>query len=236
MNTFNQDYSELYTLQFRFLKWLKQFNFPFYLTGGTALSRFYLNHRYSDDLDFFVNSDAGFKDMNSVMIRNISHTFNVNISNALITDDFCRLFVTDKNINLKIDFVNDVNFRAGEAYETEYGLIDNPVNILANKISAILGRDEPKDVFDIIYIADNYLFNWSDIFDYAKQKSFINEIDVEKRLHTFPVELFTRIRTINDLPDFSELKSKLSRISDDFLLGKDNGICNTKISIYDAKP
>ena len=25
----------------------------FYFTGGTALSYFYLNHRYSDDMDFF---------------------------------------------------------------------------------------------------------------------------------------------------------------------------------------
>ena len=30
----------------------------FYLTGGTALGRCYLNHRYSDDLDFFVNDVA----------------------------------------------------------------------------------------------------------------------------------------------------------------------------------
>jgi len=27
----------------------------FYLTGGTTLSRVYLHHRYSDDLEFFVN-------------------------------------------------------------------------------------------------------------------------------------------------------------------------------------
>lgn len=26
----------------------------FYLGGGTCLSRFYYNHRYSDDLDFFL--------------------------------------------------------------------------------------------------------------------------------------------------------------------------------------
>jgi hypothetical protein len=26
----------------------------FFLTGGTALSAFYLQHRYSDDLDFFT--------------------------------------------------------------------------------------------------------------------------------------------------------------------------------------
>ena len=33
----------------------------FYLTGDTALSRAYLNHRYSDDMDFFVNGSDNFK-------------------------------------------------------------------------------------------------------------------------------------------------------------------------------
>ena len=32
----------------------------FYLTGGTALSRVYLKHRYSDDLDFFINNSNKF--------------------------------------------------------------------------------------------------------------------------------------------------------------------------------
>ena len=35
---------------------------PFYLTGGTALGRHYLHHRYSDDLDLFVNQAADFRD------------------------------------------------------------------------------------------------------------------------------------------------------------------------------
>jgi len=33
---------------------------PFYLTDGTALSRGYYNHRYSDDLDYFVNDHPDF--------------------------------------------------------------------------------------------------------------------------------------------------------------------------------
>ncbi|MFH1146292.1 MAG: nucleotidyl transferase AbiEii/AbiGii toxin family protein [Pseudomonadota bacterium] len=33
---------------------------PFYLTGGTALSRHYFAHRYSDNLDLFVNKDPDF--------------------------------------------------------------------------------------------------------------------------------------------------------------------------------
>ena len=32
----------------------KQFSKIFYLTGETALSSFFLKHRYSDDLDFFT--------------------------------------------------------------------------------------------------------------------------------------------------------------------------------------
>lgn len=32
----------------------------FYLGGGTALSRFHYNHRYSDDLDFFTFEEIDF--------------------------------------------------------------------------------------------------------------------------------------------------------------------------------
>ena len=34
----------------------------FFLTGGTALSRAYYNHRYSDDLDFFVNNSQTYNE------------------------------------------------------------------------------------------------------------------------------------------------------------------------------
>src|SRR5207245_161566 len=34
---------------------------PFYLSGGTALAEYYLQHRYSDDLDFFTRDRESFK-------------------------------------------------------------------------------------------------------------------------------------------------------------------------------
>lgn len=43
----------LYPLQDRAIVAFK--DSPFYLTGGTTLSRGYYNHRFSDDLDYFVN-------------------------------------------------------------------------------------------------------------------------------------------------------------------------------------
>jgi len=54
------DIEKLYLLQDKFLIFWKTLKLPFYLTGGTALGRFYLNHRYSEDLVFFVNQDEEF--------------------------------------------------------------------------------------------------------------------------------------------------------------------------------
>ena len=56
---FYQD--RVYPLQNQILSLVQGAGVEFYLTGGTALSRYYLNHRYSDDLDLFVNQHSEFK-------------------------------------------------------------------------------------------------------------------------------------------------------------------------------
>ncbi|MBN1663686.1 MAG: nucleotidyl transferase AbiEii/AbiGii toxin family protein [Deltaproteobacteria bacterium] len=43
----------LYPFQDGILNIVKKLSTPFYLTGGTALSRHYFNHRFSDDLSLF---------------------------------------------------------------------------------------------------------------------------------------------------------------------------------------
>jgi len=52
MNLQEKYYREsLYPFQDGVLNIVKKSGTPFYLTGGTALSRGYFNHRYSDDLE-----------------------------------------------------------------------------------------------------------------------------------------------------------------------------------------
>ena len=53
-------FKQLYPLQDQVLSLIRQVDTGFYLTGGTAASRGYLQHRFSDDLDFFVNDDPRF--------------------------------------------------------------------------------------------------------------------------------------------------------------------------------
>lgn len=58
--------NNIYPFQNELLALVQGANVDFYLTGGTALSRFYLNHRYSDDLDFFVNQNSEYHNPNNI--------------------------------------------------------------------------------------------------------------------------------------------------------------------------
>ena len=236
MDSSKKDYPRLYQVQVKFLNWWVSLKLPFYLTGGTALGRFYLNHRFSEDLDFFVNSDSNYTKYISTIRSQISSKFKINFETALFSDDFTRFMIEDNDVFLKIEFVNDINYRSSDVKPFKYGFIDTPLNILSNKLTAITGRDEAKDVFDIVTIALNYKFNWMKIFQDAKIKTSINEIDVEERLSNFPIELLENADWIPVHIDYKKFNNSLKILADDFLLGKDNSLCEGNcLKIEDAE-
>lgn len=232
----NQDYKALYLLQDNFLVWWKSMDMPFYLTGGTALGRYYLNHRYSEDLDFFTNDNPDYPDLIRKIRDSLTKHFDVDIRNALFTDDFTRLFITDNQQILKIEFVNEVSYFAAKPLKYDFGWIDTPRNILSNKLSALIGRDEPKDIYDIVHIALNYSFSWPQMFLDAKEKCIINEIDVEKRITSFPVQLLENVNWLGNKIDMQHFSTLKKQIADDFLLGASNSLGLGKISIEKAEP
>ena len=236
MNSSEKDYISLYRLQNKFLSWWVSLRLPFYLTGGTALGRFYLNHRHSDDLDFFMNAGANYAACIAEIMRKINGRFAVNIQQCLFADDFTRIFLTEDEISLKIELVNDVDHYAGKPLDYRFGQIDTPFNILANKLSALIGRDEPKDVFDIIHISLNYSFQWPDIFYHTKQKAAINELDVEQRLSTFMVEWFENVNWHKEPLNLDAARNSLNQLANDFLLGKANSLGAHRPHIQTANP
>ena len=132
--------------------------------------------------------------------------------------------------------VNDVAERWGSPVFAGTIPVDTVGNILANKLNALVGRDEPKDVFDIISIASNFSFNWADVFVYTLRKAIISEADVLMRLSTFPVELMEGKEWLKNPVNIISFKEALQRITDDFLLAKDNSLGAGKPPIEDAKP
>jgi replication initiation and membrane attachment protein DnaB len=141
------------------------------------------------------------------------------VTTLIDTRDFIRIQFND---HLKIDLVNDRVFRSGITRITQEGYkIDNVFNILTNKITAIIGRDEPKDVFDVYSIAQSYDFSWREMIDIALKKS-VFEIDIlADRLQSFPVTLFDKINT-DDSKFLLKAKSWISSIAKDILSGADN--------------
>ncbi len=236
MNSFKRDYHKLYQLQDKFLLWWASLNFPFYLTGGTALGRFYLNHRFSEDLDFFSYADPQYPHYIAELKNKITSQFTINLQQSLFADDFTRFFITEDDVFLKIELVNDVVYYPGSPTDYPFGKIDTPLNILANKLTALVGRDEPKDIFDIIHLAMNYSFNWLDIFELAKQKAVINELDIEQRLASFPVEWLENVNWLNNPVDLNITRKILDHIADDFLWGKPNSLGVNHTIIEMAKP
>lgn len=63
---------------------------------------------------------------------------------------YARLNLTQNDVSLKIEWINDVPARVGEIQNhAVVGRLDSAANILANKVTALLDREEPKDLADI---------------------------------------------------------------------------------------
>jgi len=150
-------------------------------------------------------------------------------------NDFIRIWI-EGNPELKIEMVNDVSARWGSTLMAGHIPVDNPANILANKLTALVSRDEPKDVFDIVYLAMNYSFNWDEIFSQSLQKALINEPDIGMRLRSFPVELLANVDWLMHDLNVKLFSEKLRQVTDDFLFAKDNSLGARKIHITEAMP
>ncbi len=235
MNSSVPDYKRLYRLQDKALDVLKGHLGRFYLTGGTTLGRFYLDHRFSDDLDFFVNSDPGFSQEVKRIYQRLIGQLPVDTKSTVETEEFVRIWIGGEEW-MKLEFVNDTGEHWGPVLRYNEVPLDNPGNVLANKLGAMLSRDEAKDVFDIVLLAETYSFNWKKIYEHATQKQLMNEADVVMRLTTFPVDWLKEQRWLKNPVHLPAFKEQLERIAGDFLLAKDNSLGAGKTPIEDARP
>ncbi len=140
----------LYPFQDRAIKLILQADTEFYLTGGTASSRGYLQHRFSDDLDYFVNDDPRFGLWAERVIQSLVQSKDWTCNVLMKEERFVRLNLVAGDTSLKLEFVNDVPARVGKIQNHPVlGRMDSAENILANKVTAVLDRDAPKDLADI---------------------------------------------------------------------------------------
>ena len=219
----SQYYEEsLYPLQDGVLNILHRSGTDFFLTGGTALSRAYYNHRYSDDLDFFVNESKSFNEqVNKVlsMLKDNGYSWSDN-EGYTRAERFVSLKVYKNNdVLLKLDFVNDSVPQFGEPVKTDlFYRTDTVRNILSNKLSAIF-RFAAKDVSDIREIALREKVNWSTIITEARQKEAgLELIYLSEILTGMPQKEFETIAWVKK-PDWEDFHNDIQNIVFDMLSG-----------------
>lgn len=231
MSEYEKYYSEnLYPLQNGVLNLVRKSGTPFFLTGGTALSRFYFNHRYSDDLDFFLANDPEYsKHLRTILSLltqpNTELESTLDLGDIDMGESFSRAVLkhsTREDITLQLDFINDVAKHYGEfLYHPTAGKIDSWQNILSNKVTALF-RSEPKDVVDIWVIASHKSFQWKQIINEAKSKEAGVEPDlIHDILKSFPATALKDIKWIQT-PDEHQIMSDLDKIANDIFYGRDN--------------
>ena len=195
----------------------------FFLTGGTALSRAYYNHRYSDDLDFFLFQSQTYDEQLDKVLAMLRE-------NGYIWDtenDFTRAkgFTTlkvrkDADVLLKLDFVNDMVPHFGEIIETSlFYRTDSIKNMLSNKLSAIF-RYAAKDIADIREIALHEIIDWSTIIHEARQKEAgLEFVYISEILTNIPQSEFETIAWTTK-PDWEVFRNDIDRIVHEMISGE----------------
>ncbi len=143
----------------------------FYLTGDTALARFYFFHRESVDLDLFTNrQEQDFSQVNQLLLP-IFYKLDLKINSQVITETFLQYIGVDKTGTvLKVDLVKDVPIHFGENRMVNGVCIDSLENIGSNKILAVFGRTDAKDFIDLYWILNNTDLKFDQLFHYAQAK------------------------------------------------------------------
>ncbi|MEK6576812.1 MAG: nucleotidyl transferase AbiEii/AbiGii toxin family protein [Nitrospirota bacterium] len=171
----------LYTIQNKVIGLFK--DTPFYLSGGTALSRGYYNHRYSDDLDYFVNDHPDFLRIAERQINKLGAAFE-DLTVVAKDTNFIRVFVSPEL--LKIEMINDVPSHIGSPVNHSIlGIIGSKENILANKLTALIDRTLPKDITDVYFLLKDGLNIKRALLDAKSKAAGIAPLLVAKILFDF---------------------------------------------------
>lgn len=134
---------------------VEYFRSSFYFTGGTALSYFYLQHRYSEDLDFF--SDSKFdNEVILSLIEKWSKEYGFTYSSNFAEVVYMFFLKFKNNTKLKVDFAYYPYKRLEKGTMINNITVDSLTDIAVNKLLTITQRADVKDFVDYYFLREKY--------------------------------------------------------------------------------
>ena len=180
-----------------------------HLAGGGALHFAPESIRYSNDLDYFQDSEqrvaTAFTSDRTLLEEN---GYAVDVKMQL--SGFIRAIVEHSGESTKIEWAYDSSWRFMPAVKNEdCGYQLHSVDLSVNKILALAGRDEPRDFLDVMYIHQHILpvpaLCWAAV---GKDPGFtpLSLLELLRRRGKYQSEDFSRLMLAKDV-NLQELKS-----------------------------
>ncbi len=166
----------------------------FYLSGGTALAEYYLEHRLSEDLDFFAEQEFD-PEAISVFFKKIAKK--ARIQSVEYEQSFNRnlFFLSIGGERIKTEFTYFPFLRIEQKKEIGKLSIDSLLDIAVNKLFTIFQKPRSRDFIDLYSILQKEK-GWN-IDDLAKRAQIKFDTFID------PIQLagqFTKSETLKDYP------------------------------------
>jgi len=128
-----------------------------YLAGGAAILIEPKTKRFSHDLDYFHDSEARVAEAFAAD-RSLLESDGFSIDVDLNQPGYVRAVVRKDGHATKVEWARDSAWRFMPAVRDErVGFMLHPVDLAVNKVLALAGRDEPRDVLDAIHLHQHVL-------------------------------------------------------------------------------
>lgn len=167
----------------------------FYLTGGTPLAAFYLQHRYSEDLDFFSEIEV---DVTALNVFFAEAKSGLGFKKVDYQSSMNRhLFFLDYPAEtLKMEFTY-FPFPRIEVGHREYGIeVDSQLDIAVNKLFAIYQRTKARDYIDLHFLCKQGGYEIADLARKAR---------IKFDFHIDPIQLGTQFVKAREAVDFPRM-------------------------------
>jgi hypothetical protein len=165
----------------------------FFLTGGSALGLFYLQHRYSYDLDLFSREHVDWLELDGVM-RLCAQEIGAELELLRDAPTFRRYRLVRADEAEIVDIVVDVSPQVDPVKRwIDDVQVDTLHEIMLNKITTLISRCELKDIVDL-YFLEKAGFQVEACFEEAQQK--------DGGLDPAMISLLLDSVTVTELPDY----------------------------------
>jgi len=167
----------------------------FYLSGGTALAEYYLQHRLSEDLDFFSLLEVNPKTV-QIIFKKIKEKIHFEKVTFEISFNRNLFFLHFPDEILKTEFTYYPFEQIEQPKKMGLLKIDSLMDIAVNKADTILTHPRTRDFIDLYLILQKEQWLFADMVKQARVK-FDTDVDV---LH-----IAQQLLTVSELKDYPRM-------------------------------